>query len=122
MGQSTQAHTASQYIEEPSFKDAILALPRSPARGNLRDGQASTQGRATKRSRIVAAWARLTWQDLSQPNSTTPYLPSRPGHIIRQPLVGTEEVSKALDTDVNDALHLDFVEAASKPPGRGLPQ
>ena len=80
-GQFTQAPlTASQYIEEPQFKEKTLALPGAQPLDTL---QTMLKEKPDNFNDCVA-WARLTWQKLiPQPNSPASLqFSTRPGTLL----------------------------------------
>jgi len=127
-GQFTQAPlTASQYIEEPSFKDKTLALPGAQPVETFETVKRLLKAERPNDFKDCVAWARLTWQDLFH-NQIAQLLHNFPPDQVTSSgspfWSGPKKCPKALDFDVNDALHLDFVEAAANLQAEvyGIPQ
>ena len=73
-GQFTQAPlTASQYIEEPQFKEKTLALPGAQPLDTLQTVLKLVVKEKPDNFNDYVAWARLTWQKLfyNQPSFFT---------------------------------------------------
>ena len=64
-GQFTQAPlTASQYVEEPQFKEKTLALPGAQPLDTLQTVLKLVVKEKPDNFNDCVAWARLTWQEL----------------------------------------------------------
>ena len=134
-GTFTQAPlTASQYVEDPSFKEKTLALPGAQPLETLQTVHKLIVKEKPDDFKDCVAWARLTWQELFH-NSIAQLLHNFPAdqvelsqlslsptflHIFPQVTStgnlfwsGPKRCPKPLTFDVEDALHYDFVEAAA---------
>jgi len=116
-GQFTQAPlTASQYIEEPQFKEKTLALPGAQPLDTLQTVLRLLVKEKPDNFNDCVAWARLTWQELFH-NQIAQLLHNFPPDQVTSTgspfWSGPKKCPKALNFDPEDQMHFDFVESAA---------
>merc|ERR1712142_1322807 len=116
-GQFTQAPlTASQYIEEPQFKEKTLALPGAQPLDTLQTVLKLVVKEKPDNFNDCVAWARLTWQELFH-NQIAQLLHNFPPDQVTSTgslfWSGPKKCPKVLNFDAEDKTHFDFVEAAA---------
>merc|ERR1711936_487212 len=116
-GQFTQAPlTASQYIEEPQFKEKTLALPGAHPLDTLQTVLKLVVKEKPDNFDDCVAWARLTWQELFH-NQIAQLLHNFPPDQVTSTgspfWSGPKKCPKVLNFDPEDQMHFDFVEAAA---------
>jgi len=116
-GTFTQAPlTASQYVEDPSFKEKTLALPGAQPLETLQTVHKLIIKEKPDNFADCVAWARLTWQELFH-NSIAQLLHNFPADQVTSTgnlfWSGPKRCPKPLTFDAEEALHFDFVEAAA---------
>jgi len=116
-GQFTQAPlTASQYIEDPQFKDKTMALPGVQPLETMQTVLRLVVQEKPDSFKDCVAWARLLWQELFH-NQIAQLLHNFPPDQVTSSgnlfWSGPKRCPKILDFDVEDQLHYDFVEAAA---------
>jgi len=116
-GQFTQAPlTASQYVEEPQFKEKTLALPGAQPLDTLQTVLKLVVKEKPDNFNDCVAWARLTWQELFH-NQIAQLLHNFPPDQVTSTgslfWSGPKKCPKVLNFDAEDKTHFDFVEAAS---------
>jgi len=116
-GQFTQAPlTASQYIEEPGFKDKTMALPGAQPVDTMETVIRLLVKERPSNFEECVAWARFTWQELFHnqirqllfnfpPDQTT-----SSGGLFWS---GPKKCPTPLIWDSQNTMHVDFVEAAA---------
>jgi len=116
-GTFTQAPlTASQYVEDASFKEKTLALPGAQPLETLQTVHKLIIKEKPDNFNDCVAWARLTWQELFH-NSIAQLLHNFPADQVTSTgnlfWSGPKRCPKVLTFDAEDPLHFDFVEAAA---------
>jgi len=116
-GQFTQAPlTASQYVEDATFKDKTLALPGAQPLETLQTVLRLIVKEKPDNFNDCVAWARLTWQELFH-NQIAQLLHNFPPDQVTSSgnlfWSGPKRCPKPLVFDVENQLHYDFVEAAA---------
>merc|ERR1719339_171429 len=116
-GQFTQAPlTASQYVEEPQFKEKTLALPGAQPLDTLQTVLKLIVKEKPDNFNDCVAWARLTWQELFH-NQIAQLLHNFPPDQVTSTgspfWSGPKKCPKVLDFDPEDAMHFGFVESAA---------
>merc|ERR1719500_2388034 len=116
-GQFTQAPlTASQYVEEPQFKEKTLALPGAQPLDTLQTVLKLIVKEKPDNFNDCVAWARLTWQELFH-NQIAQLLHNFPPDQVTSTgspfWSGPKKCPKVLDFDPEDHMHFDFVESAA---------
>jgi len=116
-GQFTQAPlTASQYVEEPQFKEKTLALPGAQPLDTLQTVLKLVVKEKPDNFNDCVAWARLTWQELFH-NQIAQLLHNFPPDQVTSTgslfWSGPKKCPKVLNFDAEDKTHFDFVEAAA---------
>eukprot|EP00092_Neocalanus_flemingeri_P019802 GFUD01021446.1.p1 GENE.GFUD01021446.1~~GFUD01021446.1.p1 ORF type:complete len:1086 (+),score=319.56 GFUD01021446.1:394-3651(+) len=116
-GQFTQAPlTASQYIEEPQFKEKTLALPGAQPLDTLQTVLRLLVKEKPDNFNDCVAWARLTWQELFH-NQVAQLLHNFPPDQVTSTgspfWSGPKKCPTALNFDQDDQMHFDFVESAA---------
>jgi len=116
-GQFTQAPlTASQYIEEPQFKEKTLALPGAQPLDTLQTVLRLLVKEKPDNFNDCVAWARLTWQELFH-NQIAQLLHNFPPDQVTSTgspfWSGPKKCPKALNFDPEDQMHFDFVESSA---------
>jgi len=116
-GQFTQAPlTASQYIEDPQFKDKTMALPGVQPLETMQTVLRLVVQEKPDSFKDCVAWARLLWQELFH-NQIAQLLHNFPPDQVTSSgnlfWSGPKRCPKILDFDVEDPLHYDFVLAAA---------
>jgi len=116
-GQFTQAPlTASQYIEEPQFKEKTLALPGAQPLDTLQTVLKLVVKEKPDNFNDCVAWARLTWQELFH-NQIAQLLHNFPPDQVTSTgspfWSGPKKCPKVLEFDPEDQMHFDFIEAAA---------
>jgi len=116
-GQFTQSPlTASQYIEEPQFKEKTLALPGAQPLDTLQTVLKLVVKEKPDNFNDCVAWARLTWQELFH-NQIAQLLHNFPPDQVTSTgspfWSGPKKCPKALDFDPEDQMHFGFVESAA---------
>merc|ERR1719188_2918550 len=116
-GQFTQAPlTASQYIEEPQFKEKTLALPGAQPLDTLQTVLKLVVKEKPSNFEDCVAWARLTWQELFH-NQISQLLHNFPADQVTSSgspfWSGPKKCPTPLVFNIEDPLHYDFVEAAA---------
>merc|ERR1719495_2035369 len=108
--------TASQYIEEPQFKEKTLALPGAQPLDTLQTVLKLVVKEKPDNFDDCVAWARLTWQELFH-NQIAQLLHNFPPDQVTSTgspfWSGPKKCPKVLNFDPEDKTHFDFVEAAS---------
>jgi ubiquitin-activating enzyme E1 len=98
-GQFTQAPlTASQYIEEPQFKEKTLALPGAQPLDTLQTVLKLIVKERPDNFNDCVAWARLTWQELFH-NQVAQLLHNFPPDQVKQcrPCIDNPNISSPGD-------------------------
>jgi len=116
-GQFTQAPlTASQYVEDPTFKEKTLALPGAQPIETLQTVVKLVVKERPENFKDCVAWARLTWQELFH-NQIAQLLHNFPPDQVTSSgnlfWSGPKRCPKPLVFDAEDQLHFDFVCAAA---------
>merc|ERR1719310_829155 len=116
-GQFTQAPlTASQYVEEPQFKEKTLALPGAQPLDTLQTVLKLVVKEKPDSFKECVAWARLLWQELFH-NQIAQLLHNFPPDQVTSTgslfWSGPKKCPKVLNFDAEDKTHFDFVEAAA---------
>merc|ERR1719418_238880 len=116
-GQFTQAPlTASQYVEDATFKDKTLALPGAQPLETLQTVLRLIVKEKPDNFDDCVAWARLTWQELFH-NQIAQLLHNFPPDQVTSTgspfWSGPKKCPKVLNFDPEDQMHIDFVEAAA---------
>jgi len=116
-GQFTQAPlTASQYIEEPQFKEKTLALPGAQPLDTLQTVLRLVVKEKPDNFNDCVAWARLTWQELFH-NQIAQLLHNFPPDQINSTgspfWSGPKKCPTILNFDADDQMHFDFVMSAA---------
>merc|ERR1719295_1834009 len=116
-GQFTQAPlTASQYIEDPQFKDKTMALPGVQPLETMQTVLRLIVKEKPDNFNDCVAWARLTWQELFH-NQIAQLLHNFPPDQVTSTgslfWSGPKKCPKVLNFDAEDKTHFDFVEAAA---------
>merc|ERR1719431_89669 len=116
-GQFTQAPlTASQYIEEPGFKDKTLALPGAQPLDTMETVVRLLVKERPGSFEDCVAWARLTWQELFH-NQVAQLLHNFPPDQVTSTgspfWSGPKKCPTPLEWSSEEPMHLDFVVAAA---------
>jgi len=116
-GQFTQAPlTASQYVEDSTFKEKTLALPGAQPLETFQTVLRLIVKEKPDNFEDCVAWARLTWQDLFH-NQIAQLLHNFPKDQVTSSgnlfWSGPKRCPTPLVFNVEDPLHYDFVEAAA---------
>lgn len=116
-GTFTQAPlTASQYVEDPAFKDKTLALPGAQPLETLQTVRKLILQEKPDDFKDCVAWARLFWQELFH-NQIAQLLHNFPPDQVTSSGTlfwsGPKKCPTVLDFDADNQLHYDFVEAAA---------
>merc|ERR1719310_1272066 len=116
-GQFTQAPlTASQYIEEPQFKEKTLALPGAQPLDTLQTVLRLLVKERPNNFEDCVAWARLFWQELFH-NQIAQLLHNFPPDQVTSTgspfWSGPKKCPSPLVWSSDDEMHIDFVEAAA---------
>jgi len=116
-GQFTQSPlTASQYIEEPGFKDKVLALPGAQPVETMETVSRLLVKEKPDNFKDCVAWARLIWQkmfhdDIAQLLHNFP--PDQVTSTGSPFWSGPKKCPKPLVFDTNNEMHMDFIMAAA---------
>merc|ERR1719315_990920 len=116
-GQFTQAPlTASQYIEDDTFKDKTMLLPGAQPVETMETVKRLLKLERPNDFKDCVAWARLSWQDLFH-NQIAQLLHNFPADQVTSSgspfWSGPKRCPRPLDFDPEDSMHMDFVEAAA---------
>jgi len=116
-GQFTQAPlTASQYIEEPDFKEKTIALPGAQPVETMETVMRLLVKERPNNFEDCVAWARLTWQELFH-NQIQQLLHNFPPDQLTSSgslfWSGPKKCPTPLIWDSDNTMHMDFVEAGA---------
>lgn len=116
-GQFTQAPlTAAQYIEDDTFKDKTMMLPGAQPVETMETVKRLLKLERPNDFKDCVAWARLSWQDLFH-NQIAQLLHNFPADQVTSSgspfWSGPKRCPKPLDFNLENSLHMDFIEASA---------